>query len=415
MSSPSDARRLVIVAVILTAAIPVPSAPAQAPAAALHLLDVPYLPQSESLCGGAAIAMVMRYWGTANVHAETFADLVDPAAGGIRGEDLLRALRSRGWTAESFRGDPDTVQAYLRARRPVVALIQDRPGRFHYVVIVGWSRGRVIVHDPARAPFRVLNEKAFDEAWTESGYWTLAATPPVAMTQDTAGGAGASEPARADSPESGLRPDAPCGGMVDEGVRLAGAGDLTGARRILEVAAETCPDAAGPWREMAGLYALGSDWRAAAIDARKALERDPGDALAARILATALYLENDADGALAAWNRVGEPIVDLVNVTGLERIRYAIASRMMALRPQSVLTPEALRTARRKLAELPAAQTTRVNFRPGDSGLAQIDAVVVERPLLPSSPLALGALGLRGLIDREASIGIAGPSGDGEM
>ena len=414
MLSRSDARRLVIAAVILTAAVPVPSAPAQAPAAPLHLLDVPYLPQSESLCGGAAIAMVMRYWGTATVYAETFGDLVDPVAGGIRGEDLLRALRSRGWTAESFRGDPATVQAYVRARRPVVALIQDRPGRFHYVVIVGWSSGRVIVHDPARAPFRVVDEKAFGEAWMESGYWTLAATPPVAMTRDTAGRAGASEP-RADSTESDLRADTPCGGIVDEGVRLAGAGDLAGARRVLEVAAESCPDAAGPWREMAGLYALGSNWRAAAIDARKALERDPGDALAARILATALYLEHDADGALAAWNRVGEPRVDLVNVTGLERIRYAVASRTMALRPQGVLTPETLRAARRKLAELPAAQTTRVNFRPGDRGRAQIDAVVLERPLLPSSPAALGAVGLRGLTDREASIGIASPSGGGEM
>ena len=404
-----------VIAAVLTAAIPVPSAPAQAPAAALHLLDVPYLPQSESLCGGAAIAMVMRYWGTANVYAETFADLVDPAAEGIRGEDLLRALRSRGWTAESFRGDPATVQAYLRARRPVVALIQDRPGRFHYVVIVGWSPGRVIAHDPARAPFRVLDEQTFDEAWKVSGYWTLAATPPVATTDDTAGRAGTLEPARTVPAGPTPRADAPCSGMVDEGVRLAGAGDTAGARRILRIAADNCPDAAGPWREMAGLHALATDWRAAAVDARKALDRDPGDALAARILATALYLENDVDGALEAWNLVGEPIVDLINVTGLGRVRYAVASRMMALRPQSVLTPAALRAAGRKLAELPAAQTTRVNLRPGGSGRVQVDAVVVERPLLPSSPVALAGVGLRALTDREASIGIASPSGGGEL
>jgi predicted double-glycine peptidase len=400
-----------VIAAVLTAAMPVPSASAQAPAAALHLLDVPYLPQSESLCGGAAIAMVMRYWGTADVYAETFADLVDPAADGIRGEDLLRALRSRGWTAESFRGDSATVQVYLRARRPVVALIQDRPGRFHYVVIVGWSPGRVIAHDPARAPFRVLDEQAFDEAWKVSGYWTLAATPPAVTTDDTAGRAGTLEPARANPP----RADAPCSGMVDEGVRLAGAGDPAGARRILRIAADNCPDAAGPWREMAGLHALATDWRAAAIDARQALDRDPGDALAARILATALYLEDDTDGALKAWNLVGEPIVDLVTVTGLERIRYAVASRLMALPPQSLLAPQALRAARRKLAELPAAQTTRVNFTPAESGRVKVDAVVVERPLLPSSPAALAGVGLRAITDREVSIGIASPSGGGEL
>jgi peptidase C39-like protein len=404
-----------VIAAVLTAAIPVPSAPAQAPAAALHLLDVPYLPQSESLCGGAAIAMVMRYWGTANVYAETFADLVDPAAEGIRGEDLLRALRLRGWTAESFRGDPGTVQAYLRARRPVVALIQDRPGRFHYVVIVGWSPGRVIAHDPARAPFRVLDEQAFDEAWKVSGYWTLAATPPVATTDAPAGRAGTLEPARTDPAGPTPRANAPCSGMVDEGVRLAGAGDTAGARRILRIAADNCPDAAGPWREMAGLHALATDWPAAAVDARKALDRDPGDALAARILATALYLEDDADGALKAWNLVGEPIVDLVTVTGLERIRYAVASRLMALPTQSVLAPKALHAARRKLAELPAAQTTRVSFTPAESGRVEVDAIVVERPLLPSSPAALAGMGLRTMTDREVSIGIASPSGGGEL
>ena len=85
-----------IAAVLATAAIPLRAASAQPPAASVHLLDVPYLPQSESLCGGAAIAMLMRYWGAANVYAETFADLVDPAADGVHGADLLKALRSRG-------------------------------------------------------------------------------------------------------------------------------------------------------------------------------------------------------------------------------------------------------------------------------------------------------------------------------
>jgi len=147
-----SARILGTAAVLATAAVRVCAASPQAPRAALHMLDVPYLPQSEELCGGAAIAMVMRFFGETNVYAETFSSLVDRSAGGIRGQDLLDALHSRGWKAESFRGDAPLVQSHLDSGRPVVALIQDRPGRFHYVVIVGWSAGRVVVHDPARAP-----------------------------------------------------------------------------------------------------------------------------------------------------------------------------------------------------------------------------------------------------------------------
>ena len=87
-------------------------------------------------------------------------------------------------TRKSFRGNRDEVRANLNARQPVVALIQDRPGRFHYVVIVGWSAGRVIVHDPARAPFRILDEQPFEESWKASDYWALIASPPPSIAAD---------------------------------------------------------------------------------------------------------------------------------------------------------------------------------------------------------------------------------------
>ena len=41
-------------------------------------LEVPYLPQSVLLCGGAALAMVERWWGRRGVYAEDFAGLVRP-------------------------------------------------------------------------------------------------------------------------------------------------------------------------------------------------------------------------------------------------------------------------------------------------------------------------------------------------
>ena len=325
--------------------------------------------------------MVMRYFGATNVYAETFSSLVDQSAGGIHGQDLLTALETRGWQAQSFRGDAALVQSHLAASRPAVALIQDRPGRFHYVVIVGWSGGRVIVHDPARAPFRLLDEKQFTDAWAQSGYWTLVAAPP-------AHAAAAAESAPEPHTPAGAAPggtDAPCGGMVDEGVRLSGTGELDDARRLLELAAAECPASAAPWRELAGIHALKSEWRGGSrrcpprADPRSWPIRSPRASSPPR-----LYLDDDPDGALAAWNNVGEPVIDLVNVTGLERTRYLVAARAMALHPKDKLTPASLRAARRRLAELPAAQTTRLSYRPGESGRAQVDAVVLERPLFPT-------------------------------
>jgi len=395
----------------MVAAAPDTGAVAQSPANQVHLLDVPYLPQSESLCGGAAIAMVMRYWGAKDVYAETFADLVDRAADGIHGADLLNALRSRGWSATSFRGDPGAVKASLAARRPVVALIQDRPGRLHYVVIVGWSSGHVIAHDPARAPFRIIDEKAFLESWKVSDNWSLtAASPPSHVASADL------RPQPVAAPVEGFEhPDAPCLEMVQEGVRLAGSDDSAGARRLFDLAAMSCPDAAAPWREMAGLHALASEWTAAADDARRALARDPDDAHAARTLATALYLTDDIDGALNAWNRSGEPKVDLIKITGLERTRYSVASRSMGLEPQTIVTSRNLAAARRRLAEMPSAVATKVAIRPGENGRAEVDAAVIERPLLPQSVAALTTIGLHALTDREAMVTIASPTGGGEV
>jgi hypothetical protein len=413
------AHLLVTVAVGLAATVYAQPAGAQKSGAALHLLNVPYLPQSEALCGGAAIAMVMRYFGATNIYAETFSDLLDPAAGGIHGRDLLKALEARGWPAQSFRGDPALVQSHLVAGRPVVALIQDRPGRFHYVVVVGWSAGRVIVHDPARAPFRVLDEKPFIDAWSQSDYWILVTAAPAAAVED-----GATVPSSASPSSSAVATDGdgamdkaagPCATMVDEGVRLSGTGALEAARRLLEVAATACPRSPAPWREMAGIHALKDEWRGAADDARQALANDPGDPLASRILATALFVSGDPDAALTAWNNVGEPAIDLVNVTGLERTRYAVVARQIALRPRELLTRAALDAGRRRLAELPVAQTTRVSYRPGENGRAEVDAVVLERPLFPVGVLPLAAAAVHAITDRELAGAVASPTGGGEL
>jgi len=400
-------RALVTAAVIVTAAVPSGARALDGQQTSpLEILDVPYLPQSEALCGGAAAAMVMRYWGTTGVYAESFADLVRSDAGGIRGDDLLEALTARGWDARSFTGDASLVRSHLAKRRPIVALIEDRPGSYHYVVLVSWPAGRVLLHDPARAPFRVLTEADFIRAWEMAGFWTMLLVP----------GGGATEKVPAESKmAAAVEPPTPCSGLVNEGVRLAGRGDAAGARRLFEVAADACPLASGPWREMAGLHALRGAWREAAADARRATELDARDRHAWRILATASYLQDDVRTALDAWNRIDEPRVDIVSINGLDRTRHAVVARTIDIPPQTVLTAAALERARRRLAELPSAQTARIGYRPGENGLAQLDASVIERPMVPTSRTSLVSTGVRLVADRELAAAIASPTGGGEL
>lgn len=378
----------------------------------VSFLDVPYLPQTEALCGGAAAAMVMRYWGATGIHAEAFASLVDPDARGIHGADLLKDLQARGWDAHAFGGDAAVVRARLRDRQPVVALIEDRPGAFHYVVVVAWANGRVVLHDPARAPFRVLDETAFDRAWEKTERWTLLVLPGAAASLPLAS---ASVPVTPPSVPRGNASPSACEGLVAEAVRAAGSGDQAGARTMLETAATLCPGDPAPPRELAGVFALRGEWSEASRYARVALGRNEGDEHAWRILATSSFVQGDTSTALMAWNHVGEPIIDIVNVRGLERTRYVAALNSMRLRPGQVLSARDFAAAGRRLSELPAAQGSRVLYRPLENGRAAVDAVVVERSRFPTSRAGIASIAVRALAGRELSASVANPTGAGDL
>src|SRR5581483_12120249 len=130
--------------------------------AAPIVIDVPYVPQSDALCGAAAAAMVFRYWGDAHATAEQFETLVDPRAGGIADGLLVDAIARAGWAVEPLAGSAESVEAHLMRREPVIVLLAEAHNRFHYLVVVG-RRGRdVIVHDPSWGPNRAIDIAEFD-------------------------------------------------------------------------------------------------------------------------------------------------------------------------------------------------------------------------------------------------------------
>src|SRR5437762_8606702 len=94
-------------------------------------LAVPFVKQPRALCGGAAAAMVFRYWGDAKADVRAFAPLVDRAADGIATDSLANAIADRAWRVVRFTGSIGSVTDRLQARQPVILLIEDRPQRYH--------------------------------------------------------------------------------------------------------------------------------------------------------------------------------------------------------------------------------------------------------------------------------------------
>jgi hypothetical protein len=366
------------------------------------VLAVPYLPQSEDLCGGAAAAMVMRYWGAADIYPEAFATLVDHSAGGIRTSALVGSLQSRGWTAAATAGNTKLLDDEIARRRPVIALIEVAPNRYHYVVVVARDGEHTVVHDPARAPNRSLTNREFDRAWAATDRWMLTLLPPAGLNK------------KASAPDAfAPEPPASCAPLVTRGIAAAQR-DRAASTSLLEQAARACPDSSAPWRELAGVAALDKDWQLAADRASHAVALDPRDDYAWDVLATSRFLTGRDTAALKAWNHAGEPIVDLVNVTGLERTRYRIVYDTAGVVPDTLLTPSSLRLAERRVSDIPSIATAVVSYHPTEGRRAQVDVAVVEREAYPRGVPAAAALGIGAAVNRTIDGSVSSPTGGGE-
>ncbi len=374
------------------------------PASAAGLLDVPFVSQSERLCGGAAAAMVLRYWGARGVRAEDFASLVDEAAGGIRQSALSGAFRARGWNVLPLEAsDGDGFARQIASGRPIVAMIEDRPGRYHYVVVVGWADDRVIYHDPARAPLRTIARDAFDRVWAAAGRWAIVPVPCASCLVPGVRSAFNPEPAS----------NSACAALVAEGVRLARDGDRAAAARALEASVTLCPASADAHLELAGVRFLDGRLKEAETLATRAAELAPESDHAWRVLASSRFVEGNGAGALDAWNKLDEPRLDLVRVSGLDCTSQRVVEDLIDVDAGAVLTPASLARARRRMAALPAVSASRVGYTPAAGGLADVEVAVVERPLRPST-FTLIRRAAQAAVQRELFADVSGLTPGGE-
>lgn len=385
--------------------------PSESPTSAPAVLEVPYLPQSTLLCGGAALAMVERWWGRRGVQAEAFASLVRPELGGIRTSDLDSAARDRGWDTRAVRGTPALTQRLLRESVPVIALIEVGRDRYHYVVVLGWSDGRVVFHDPAGAPSTSLTETGFLSRWAGADYWALIVRPTTPVPS-LHGGVLVTAPATV--PEAATDP-MPCAPWLDQALDAVAANRLDAAARLLDEAGRACPAEPLVQRELAAVrYRQGRQAEASRL-AGAYLARAPGDELGWQLLATSRYLSGDYTAALEAWNTIDRPVVDLVVITGSRAVRFQQLAAAVSVPHGTVLTPSRLALAERRLAGIPALRRARVTYQPVAGGLVEVRAAVVERPIM--DPLwRLAVSGAIGALAHEAvQLEVASPTGAGEL
>jgi hypothetical protein len=354
--------------------------------------------------------MVMRFLGDRHADVQQFAPLVDRRAGGIAQNVLVDALRSKGWAVTTEHGSMELLTARLRQGSPQILLIEDRPSRYHYVVAVGVDDDVVLVHDPTWGPGRRIARFELIERWRATDYWIASlatvsgpSAPPVSAAAEAAPVTRASRPY-----------DERCSALLDRALDSA-AQDLTATENGLESMRAQCPEDPRALRELAGVRFARKQWHDAAALAQQASRMDPGDRYTWDLLGSSRFMANDPAGALEAWNRIGQPIVDRVQIDGLTRTRYSYLAEVLGVTPNTLLTRRTLRLARRRLEQLPDRASSRLSMTPDADGYAVVNAVVVERPRAPQGVVEWSAAAVQTAIDREIAVVVPGTTGQGEV
>lgn len=335
---------------------------------------MPFVAQEPLLCGGAAAAMLLRFWGERHVHGDDFEHLVRPEEGGIATTDLVEEIRRRGYETRLLPSPEDAFRA-LDRDVPSILLLEGGP-TLHYVVLVRAGPRYVWIHDPNFGPDRRLRREELSRLWAASGHWAVAVTP----------GDGS-----ADSPGS-------AGGSDESTAGITG---------VQSEATRAGPDTPATAAVQEALQALRQGSHPQARARARAIVDDPPSPMAAsrarRILATSFYLDGGEVEALRHWNALSEPTIDLVEIRGARHSRHHVLARRLGLQPGSLLTPLDLRLARRRLGDLDALRRVRVDYRPLPDGSAEVQAFVTERRRWPG-PRDGAALLVAAASDRRASL-----------
>ena len=405
---------MVVLGLLLLLAAPAGADQVAEPADLVVRLDVQFLHQTEALCGGAAAAMIFRYWGHRHANAQQFESLIDRRAGGIADDVLVDAIRQRRWQAVRLTGTLEVLRAHLAGGQPLMLLIEDRPGRYHYVVAVGMDADHVYLHDPAWGPTRRYTTASLLRVWAPSNFWTLLVVPSGPLST-VAVAPESSSPST--SVTSSQLPDSggACALLLTDAVAEIRTRGLAAADEVLGDVRRRCPTASEPISELAGVRFAQLRWREAASLAEEALELDERDHYAWDVLGSSRFVQDDLHGALAAWNRIGKPRLDSVRIEGLTRTRYALAAEALGLDASAVITPASYLFAERRLQQLPNGLSTRLGYRPDADGFATVEVSILERAFGPRSAFDWIAEGARTLGTREVRAALPGHAGQGEV
>jgi len=155
--------------------------PIEAPAAAVHIADVPFFAQEQYQCGPAALAMALDWSGDEVTPGDLVAAVYTPDLHGSLQASIVAAARRHGRVAYVV-PSPEALFAELDAGNPVIVLQNLRFSwwpAWHYAVVVGYDDRdhTLLMHSGTRAEQR-MDWRHFAATWRPEHRWGLVVLAP---------------------------------------------------------------------------------------------------------------------------------------------------------------------------------------------------------------------------------------------
>jgi ABC-type bacteriocin/lantibiotic exporter with double-glycine peptidase domain len=154
---------------------------ARPPIGGPYIEGVPFYPQNEYMCGPAALASVIGYYGSASGMEDVAAEVYSEKLKGTLPMDLLIYAREKGFEAKYYKGSFSGLKESLSRGEPLILFLNLGYGFYpvgHYIVAIGMDEkaGVVFAHSGMKKEDR-FTMKELEKSWSKTGYSTLLVRP----------------------------------------------------------------------------------------------------------------------------------------------------------------------------------------------------------------------------------------------
>lgn len=151
------------------------------PGSGAYILGVPFFPQDEYMCGPAALASVIGYWGKGEGMEKVAKEVYEEKLKGTLPLDLFLYAKDKGFDAVYYKGSLADLKEKIEAGFPLILFLNLGYESYpvgHYIVAVGYSeRSKAVMAHSGMNKEEVFTYDRLLNAWEKTGFSTLLVRP----------------------------------------------------------------------------------------------------------------------------------------------------------------------------------------------------------------------------------------------